>query len=79
MLGNVQGYHVLILLAIVVVVVVVIVVVVISVRRKGAGRRSIELEGGPAARMAQLVHLHDQHLVSDDEFEVKRREILREI
>ncbi|RFA09026.1 hypothetical protein B7R54_07160 [Subtercola boreus] len=78
MLGNLQGYHVLILLAVVVVVIAIVIIVVLSVRRRSAGHRGA-LPDDPARRIEQLMRLRDQGLVSEEEFEAKRLEILRQM
>jgi uncharacterized membrane protein len=78
MLGNLQGYHVLILLAVVVVVIAIVIVVVVSVRRRSAGHGGA-LPDDPASRIEQLTRLRDQGMVSEKEFEAKRLEILRQM
>lgn len=78
MLGNLQGYHVLILLAVVIVVIAIVIVVVVSVRRRSAGHGDA-VHGDPSHRIKQLTRLRGQGLVSEEEFEAKRREILREM
>ena len=77
MLGNLQGYRVLILLA-VVVVVIAIAIVVVSVRRRSPGHVDA-VHGDPSHRIEQLTRLRDQGLVSEEEFEAKRLEILRQM
>jgi uncharacterized membrane protein len=78
MLGNLQGYHVLILLAVVVVLIAIAIVVVVSVRRRSPGHGDA-VHGDPSHRIEQLTRLRDQGLVSEQEFEAKRIEILRQM
>lgn len=78
MLGNLQGYHVVVLLAIVVIVIVIAMVVVLTTGR-GHTTRDRALPSDPANRIEQLTRLRDQGLVSEEEFEAKRLEILRQM
>lgn len=82
MLGNLTGWHLLILLGSVVVVAtvfVVLIVVALSLsRRKSAGASSGPLPD-PAARIEQLARLRAEGLLSETEYEEKRQELLRRI
>ncbi|PPF87809.1 hypothetical protein C5B96_03650 [Subtercola sp. Z020] len=78
MLGNLQGYHVLIVLAVVVVIAALIVVVIFSLSRRNTGTGE-PVPSDPASRMEQLTLLRDQWLISEEEFEAKRLELLRHL
>lgn len=82
MLGNLAGWHMLILLGSVVVVATVVVALVLVAlslsRRKSAGASTGALPD-PAAQIEQLARLRAEGLVSETEYEAKRQDLLRRI
>ena len=86
MLGNLTGWHMLILLGSVVVVATVVVALVLVAlslsRRRSAGASTGASTGAladPAAQIEQLARLRAEGLVSETEYEEKRQELLRRI
>ena len=82
MLGNLTGWHMLMLLgSFVVVAAVVVALVVVALRlsrRRSAGAATAPLPD-PAAQIEQLARLRAEGLLSETEYEEKRQELLRRI
>ena len=80
MLGNLGGWHLLVILGLLVIVVVAVAVVIIAVQ---LSRRNVRDDAStppdPVGQIKRLAQLRDEGLLSDAEFEAKRIEILGRI
>lgn len=86
MLGNLSGWHAIILLVVLALIVAFVVVVVLIVRatsragsRVAPSAQTMAQQPAAAARLAELEGLRVQGLVTADEYEMKRADILSEL